>query len=159
MKIRLQYYVLTLLFGTLLLSCSKESIEETNIITAENVTQVEQELLSIVNEHRLNLGQNSLEFSSVAYKYANEHTDYMVVKGTTNHDNFNTRASNIAAETKASLVSENVAKDYTSANAAFEGWLASSNHRKTIEGEFTHTAISVKRNTNGKLYYTQLFFK
>jgi len=165
MKIRIQYIAITLFIASLILSsCSKESIEDTdavNLITteAENVLQVEQELLSIVNEYRTSLGKNTLEFSEVAYKYANEHTNYMVAKGTTNHDNFNTRASDIAAKTKATLVSENVAKDYSNANQALQGWLASNNHKKTIEGKFTHTAISVKRNTAGKLYFTQLFYK
>lgn len=159
MKIRLQYLALTLFFTSIQLSCSTESIEETTVLTSENVEEVEQELLNIVNEYRINLGQNSLEFSAVAYKYANEHTNYMIAKGTANHDNFNSRATNIAAETEALLVSENVAKNYLDATEAFNGWLASTNHKKTIESEFTHTAVSVKKDASGKLYYIQLFYK
>ena len=75
------------------------------------------------------------------------------------HDNFSSRASKISLETNAKAVAENVAKDYSSATTAFEGWLNSSNHRATIEGDFTHTAVSVKKNSDGDYYFTQLFFK
>ena len=100
-----------------------------------------------------------MDYSAVAYEYANKHTDYMIAKGSINHDNFSARASDISQAVNASFVSENVAKDYDSAVEAFQKWLASSDHRKTMEGEFTHTAVSVKRNSDGKLYFTQLFYR
>ncbi|MBT8320362.1 MAG: CAP domain-containing protein, partial [Eudoraea sp.] len=99
------------------------------------------------------------EFSVVAYEYANAHNDYMIAKGDLSHDHFSSRASNIASETNAEYVSENIAKDYPSAQEAFEGWLNSPNHRKTMEGEFTHTAVSVKVDDGGNYYYTQLFYR
>lgn len=158
MKIRLHNIVLLIiLFVTN--SCSKEPLERSNPITIANSTQVEQELLGIVNNHRISLGYNSLSFSSVAYEYANSHTDYMITKGSISHDNFSARASNIAAEVNALEVSENVAKDYASAVEAFQNWISSSAHRKSIEGNFTHTAVSVKKDTNGNFYFTQLFYR
>jgi uncharacterized protein YkwD len=58
-----------------------------------------------------------------------------------------------------SVVAENVAKDYDSAVEAFVGWLNSSSHKKTMEDNFTHTAVSVKVNGAGDFYFTQIFFR
>lgn len=158
MKMILHYFVM-LLFAFVVVSCSTESIGPAIDSEVENAVEVEQELLGIVNEHRISLGYNYLNFSIVAYEYANKHTDYMIAKGAINHDNFSARASDISEAVNASFVSENVAKDYDSALEAFQKWLASSDHRKTMEGDFTHTAVSVKRNTDGNLYFTQLFYR
>lgn len=152
----------TLLIGVVLLavSCSKESVVgETPIQESENVVFVEVELLNVVNDHRASLGYKILEYSAVAYEFANNHTDYMIAKGSLSHDNFSARASNISAIENAEFVAENVAKDYDNAVEAFQGWLNSSSHKKTMEGDFTHTAVSVKKDANGNFYFTQLFFR
>lgn len=162
MKIDLRFYALLVLLIT---SCSKnqdfavydEATHDSS--KTENAITVEQELLEIINEHRLSLNTNTLQFSDVAYKYANIHTDYMIAKGSISHDNFSSRASHIDAEVGAEMVSENVAKDYDTAIEAFHGWYNSSIHKKTMEGDFTHTAISVKKDATGQYYFTQLFYK
>lgn len=158
MKMR-THYVALVLFVCTLGSCSKESIATTSIIEAENAIAVEQELLVVVNAHRLSLGQPELEFSAVAYEYANEHNNYMISIGSINHDNFSSRASKISSLVSAEFVAENVAKDYNNASEAFQGWLNSSSHKKTMEGDFSHTAVSVKINAVGKFYFTQIFFR
>ena len=140
-------------------SCTSDSIEETSILEAENVITIEQDLLDIVNEHRLTLNTNTLEFSDIAYKYANIHTNYMIAKGSISHDNFSSRATDINSEVEVEMVAENVAKDYLSAIDAFQGWYNSSSHKKTMEGDFTHTGISVKKDEQGNYYFTQLFYK
>ncbi|TDT42018.1 Cysteine-rich secretory protein family protein [Maribacter spongiicola] len=158
MKMRLLYAVpvfLLLFLG----SCTSDSIDDTPVLEAENVLTIEQDLLDIVNAHRLSLKTNTLIFSDVAYKYANLHTDYMISKGSISHDNFSSRASNIDSEISVEMVAENVAKDYQSALEAFEGWYVSSSHKKTMEGDFTHTGISVKKDDQGNYYFTQLFYK
>lgn len=140
-------------------SCSKESEGPSDIPVAENVRAVENELMQTVNEYRLSQGHAALNFSQLAYDYANQHTDYMIASGAINHDGFSARASEITAQVDAKSVAENVAKDYPSAEKAFEGWLGSESHRKTMVGEFTHTAVSVKKSPEGKLFYTQLFYQ
>jgi uncharacterized protein YkwD len=142
----------------LMVSCTKESDEIQQISVALNVTALEGELLGLVNTHRESLGESPLVFSAIAYDYANAHTDYMISTGSLNHDNFSARASGISAEVDAKSVSENVARNYDTASEAFEGWLKSETHKKTLEGNFTHTAISVKEDSQGNLYYTQLFY-
>jgi uncharacterized protein YkwD len=157
MKMRLHYAVP--LFFVLIFSCTSESIDEIPVVTTANMVQLEGELLTIVNDHRISMGSNVLEFSEVAYKYANEHTDYMIGKGTISHDNFSARASSIHSEVEVEMVAENIAKDYRTAQEVFEGWNNSSSHKKTMEGDFTHTAVSIKEDKAGNLYYTQLFYK
>ncbi len=150
------FWAMVLFFGA---SCSKETLEDPVIPVALNAVEVEQELLHIVNDHRVSMGAQPLEFSALAYDYANQHTDYMVSKGTISHDNFSARASKIAAETNAKEIAENVAMDYPNASAAFEGWLQSPKHKTTMEADYSFTAISVKRGSDGTLFYTQIFYK
>lgn len=138
-------------------SCSKESIGETEVVSAKSAQAVERELLAAVNAHRTDIGLSPLEYSAVAYKFAGEHNDYMIVKGDLNHDNFSARASDIAKLVGADYVAENVAKDYPNAQLALQGWLKSADHRNTMEGDFSHTAVSVKIDSQGNYYYTQLF--
>jgi len=158
MKMRM-HFVALVLFVCTLASCSKESIDNTSIPEAENAIEVELELMAVVNEHRVSLGESTLEFSEVAYEYANQHNEYMISKGSINHDNFSSRASKISSQTSAEFVAENVAKDYNDAAEAFQGWLNSSSHRKTMEGDFSHTAVSVKTSDAGNFYFTQIFFR
>lgn len=145
-------------FVFLAFSCSKETIEETKI-EAKNEVVMESELLEIVNDYRDSLGYTALTYNTIAYEQANNHNDYMISKGNLSHDNFSSRASTISLELNVEFVAENVAKDYATATDAFKGWLASSSHKKTMEGEFTHTAVSVKKDSNNNLYFTQLFFR
>jgi uncharacterized protein YkwD len=140
-------------------SCTKESVEDTAIPVALNAVEVEQELMTIVNEHRVSIGSIPMEFSALAYDYANLHNDYMVSKGKISHDNFSARASKIAAETNAKEIAENVAMKYPTAAAAFQGWLESPNHKGTMEDDYTYTAISVKKGPDGTLFYTQIFYR
>lgn len=158
MKMR-THFVALVLFVCTLASCSKESVTNANIFEAENAKEVELELLSVVNDYRISIGQTALEFSEVAYEYANQHNDYMISIGSINHDNFSARASKISTEAKAEFVAENVAKNYDNAVGAFQGWFNSSSHRKTMEGDFSHTAVSVKISDSGDFYFTQIFFR
>lgn len=158
MKIRL-LYALLVLFVLVANSCSKEPVESTNIPVSANAVTVEQELLGMVNDHRASLGYNALQYSAVAYEYANIHTDYMISKGTISHDNFSARASSLSSRTDAEYVAENLARNYDSATETFASWLESSTHRKTMEGEFSHTAVSVKKDGTGNYYFTQLFYR
>lgn len=157
MRFRIPILVFSILFVAN--SCSKESLDSTNSIESVSSTTVEEALFDIINDHRLSIGQNALAFSAVAHAYASAHTDYMIAHGSISHDNFTARASGMAAEVNASEVSENVAKDYDSALGAFENWMLSAPHRKAIEGNFTHTGVSVKKDAAGNFYFTQLFYR
>lgn len=127
-------------------------------VTIDPVT-MESDLLALVNQHRSDIGLNALENSSVSYKYAEEHNDYMISKNSLSHDNFENRATKIAEVTQAVSISENVARYYTTAEKTLEGWLNSSSHKAAMEGDFTHTTLSVELDKNGRPYFTQIFMK
>ncbi|MFC4220812.1 CAP domain-containing protein [Flagellimonas marina] len=127
-------------------------------VTVDPVS-MEKDLLDLVNQHRTSIGENVLQNSPSSYKYAEEHNQYMISKGKLSHDNFEDRATRIAAETDAIGVSENVARYYTSAEKTLEGWLNSSSHKEAMEGDFTHSTLSVQLDKDGRPYYTQIFLK
>ncbi|MER3375644.1 MAG: CAP domain-containing protein [Allomuricauda sp.] len=149
--------------------CSTSSIQEEEQeyteaqLGNEKVTidpvAMEQELLDLVNDHRSSIGENVLQNSPSSYKYAEEHNQYMISHNKLSHDNFNDRATKIAAETNAVSVSENVARYYTSSEIILEAWLNSSSHKEAMEGDFTHTTLSVQLDKDGRPYYTQIFLK
>ncbi len=154
MRMRMAFYVLFVLLSA---SCSKEAVESTANIEAENALEIEAELLNIVNDYRVSIGKSVLIHNEFAYEQANLHNDYMIAKGSLSHDNFSSRASKISNQFDVKNIAENVARNYDTANKAFEKWLSSTNHKATIEGDFTDTAVSVKKNEVGEYYYTQLF--
>lgn len=135
--------------------------EENEIIesTALLATDFEKQVLDAVNEYRSSLGLNTLVFTDNAYDEAESHTEYMISKGQLSHDNFRTRASRISQNTNASYVAENVAKNYNTAETVLNAWLNSNSHKNTIEGDFTHTTITVRKDANETLFYTQIFIK
>lgn len=144
-------------------SCSNtEIVEEEELFESTalvDMTTPEEELFDLVNEHRISVGLPSLKFSPDAYVHATAHNAYMIVDNRLSHDNFSARASSLAAETNAVFVGENVARDFTTNMAVLNGWLSSDSHRNTVEGDFTHSAVSIMLDGEGTPYYTQLFFR
>jgi uncharacterized protein YkwD len=39
------------------------------------------------------------------------------------------------------------------------GWLNSSGHKANIEGNFAHISIATIKDSQGRYYYTQLFYR
>lgn len=140
-------------------ACSQESVGELSTIESISVPEFEAQLLVKVNEHRASLGLSPLQNNAAAYQEASSHNDYMIGRGNISHDNFEQRASRIVLETFAKEVGENVAWNHATVNLALEGWLKSPPHKSTLEGAYTHTAISIKKDSNGTLYYTQIFIQ
>ena len=159
-------YLLFLIALAIYISCSKPALSGTEVQNNLQITEVsntqsplENELFKMVNAHRTAVGLTELIFEGTSYYYAKEHTDYMISKGQTSHAKFGERAEKIAEQTGAKKVSENVAKDYENISIAMAAWLDSPDHRKNIEGNYTHSALSIKADTEGQLYFTQIFLK
>ena len=152
-----------------LTTCSKTgSVEEEGVLTeglgeSEKVvvdaTKMENDLLNLINQYRAETGATKLQSSSSSYKYAKDHNTYMIGQNKLSHDNFDTRASKIASEINAVDISENVARHYATAQSALDGWLKSNAHKSTIEGDYTHTTLSVQLDKEGRPYFTQIFMK
>jgi uncharacterized protein YkwD len=84
----------------------------------------------------------------------------MIEKNVVNHDFFYERSSNIIEVLGAIKVAENVAYNYNNANSVLNAWLNSPDHKKNLDGEYTHIGISISVNAaNGKKYYTNMFMR
>ncbi|MGC6431849.1 MAG: CAP domain-containing protein [Jejuia sp.] len=146
----------TLLF--FIASCSKDDVAEGDMQQSEALT-IAEEILMIVNTHRASIGENALEFDTLANDLAYEHTLYMIDQQDINHDDFDARSDRLFSEANASRTGENVAYGQPTAQAVMDAWLNSSGHRKNIEGDFTHIGIAAVKSTSGRYYYTQIFFR
>ncbi|MCM5662432.1 CAP domain-containing protein [Galbibacter mesophilus] len=146
-----------------LLSCSNEELQEESFIDEaqlrNTVKSIEQEVYLLVNDYRIQEKLTPLEYSNLAYPFAEEQTRYMISSGHMKHNNFNERATSLANVTDAVSVAENIAMNYPTGKEAVAGWISSAGHLKNIKGDFTHTAISVAGDKNGVLYFTQLFYR
>lgn len=140
-----------------IVSCSKD--DSSNDIEKQEVLSIAEEILQLVNVHRVSIGKEPLEMNALATDLAEEHTLYMIVQNDISHDDFDERSNRLFAEENASRTGENVAYGQRSAQAVMEAWLNSSGHRKNIEGDFTHIGIGVIKNDAGVYYFTQIFLK
>lgn len=139
-------------------SCSKDDISENDIEKAEAISMAE-EILQLVNAHRVSIGKEVLSFNELANDLAYDHTLYMIEQKDISHDDFDNRSDRLIAEENANRTGENVAYGQRSAKAVMDAWLNSSGHRRNIEGDFTHIGIAVIKNSAGTYYFTQLFLK
>lgn len=162
MKLR---YIILFLAITFLTSCTKEGIfiEEDELDAAELAyyarTAEEKQLFDLVNEYRVSINLPAMVHEDNSYYHATQHSLLMASKTAISHDNYDKRAAEISRRTGAIFVAENVAKDYPTNEKALEGWLNSSSHRATIEGDYTHTAVSIQKDATGNRYFTQIFFR
>lgn len=155
-----------LLCTVFLFSCSQEddgiyfNESSETINTSVTYSEIETEILTLVNEYRESKGLSSLITLNIISGVADGHTNYMVTTGQVNHDNFNLRAQNLIDNAAAKSVSENVAYGYSTAQGVVNGWLNSDEHRKAIEDpKNTHFGISTESNSAGRNYFTQIFIQ
>lgn len=157
---------MVVLISVTLFSCAKEDDgiffnENSELINNEvTYTEIENDILMLVNEHRQELGLTSLSTLNIISSVADSHTDYMIETGSVSHDNFSKRAEALTNNAKAKSVAENVAYGYGTAEGVVRGWLKSDGHRKIIESpNYTHFGISTESNCDGRNYFTQIFIK
>lgn len=152
--------LILLMVAILLTSCSKD-VDEVyeKVALTTSTTDIEEQVVDLVNEYRASKGLVILEINSAAKNYAISHNEYMISKDEISHDNFLQRASDLSLEINATHVAENVARDFNTAEEVFNAWLLSAAHLKNIEGDFTETAISVVADSEGRQYFTQVFIK
>jgi uncharacterized protein YkwD len=147
-------------------SCSSDTSEATtDNTTVQKVVNYtyntsEIETMDLINAYRVSVGLNPLEkINHMSYK-SEEHDNYMITNNVVNHNDFVARSENIIKVLGAKTVSENIAYNYSTPQAALNAWLASPGHKENIEGNFTHFGISIRENpVTGKKYYTNIFAK
>ncbi len=146
------------------ISCSSDSDELTNtssqLITNYVYSDDEIQLFDAINSYRIEQGLNPLILiNHISYK-SQEHNLYMIEKNVVNHDYFFERSNNIIEVLGAVKVAENIAYNYNNANSVLYAWLNSPDHKKNLDGNYTHIGISITVNaTNGKKYYTNMFMR
>lgn len=142
-------------------SCSKDELVEPIDLELEKAEAIlfAEQILDLVNQHRESIGKLELTRNVTADDLAAAHTNYMISQGEISHTDFISRLRSLQDEENADAAAENVAAGYDSAEAVMEGWIGSSGHRTNIEGNFTHIGIAAGKDSNGKYYYTQLFYR
>lgn len=154
-----QVVILTIVF----ISCSPEhdGIYFDNTLSTEfNHSQLELDILKLVNEHRSLIGKKELSKLDVISSVASTHTKYMAEIKEVNHDNFPERHGKLVQNAQAKLVGENVAFGFNSAKSVVKAWLNSPEHKKIMESEnYTHFGISTQSDEDGRKYFTQIFIK
>ena len=146
-------------------SCSSDSSEDPNSSIASHramsytYNSTEIETMALINAYRVSIGLNELkEINHISYK-SEEHNQYMIANNVVNHNDFVSRSENIMQVLGAKSVSENIAYNYNSPQAALDAWLKSPGHKANIEGNFTHFGLAIQVNAEGKKYYTNIFAK
>ena len=150
-----------------LITCSKADATPEQEIINENLNangkvqisakEMEHELLELINTHRASIGTNVLLPSSETYPFAEDHNTYMIAQNKLSHDHFDSRAAAIVARTDASKIGENIGMHYSSAQQAEDGWMQRESHISTLEENYTHSALSVVLDKEGRPYFTQIF--
>lgn len=150
-----------------LLSCTNNSadssissgpVPEANV--DYNYTPEELEVTDLINEYRISIGLNPLETINYISVKSEEHNNYMITNNAVGHDGFVARSEDIIKALGVIKVSENVAYNYKTPQAAVDAWLASPKHKKNITGNYSNFGISITKNPiNGRNYYTNIFVK
>lgn len=147
-------------------SCSADTAEGKSSTSTEKIVtdfaynDSELETMQLINNYRVSIGLNALEkINHISYK-CEEHNNYMIANNVVNHNDFVSRSENIIELLGAKSVGENVAYNYKTSEAVLKAWLESPEHKKNIEGNFTHFGISVATDARtGYKYYTNIFAK
>ncbi len=165
MKKKLHLVIVLSVILVMMGSCSADSEIATEEIKSQAIenysySATELETMNLINQYRISVGLNALKkINHLSYK-AEEHDHYMIKNNIVSHDNFENRSQNIIEVLGASRVSENIAYNYKTPQAAVDAWLLSIGHKENIKGNFTHFGIAIRKNpSNGKKYYTNIFIR
>lgn len=149
-------------------SCSSESSDEssqssasTNYTINNNYTysQIELDVANLVNQYRVSKGLNPLERINHISNVSEGHDEYMISINTLTHALFAQREENLKSTLGAIVVGENLAYNYSTAQSVVTAWINSPAHKANMEGNYTHFGIAVKTNSEGKMYFTNMFIR
>jgi len=150
----------------LLISCSSgkpltNSDARSTPVETETITNIEQQVVQLVNDYRKKKGLPALKVISEATGEAETHSTNMATGAVSfGHDGFNDRFKRLSKElNNINKAAENVAYGDIPVKDIVKGWIESAGHRKNIEGDYNLTGVGVYRKKNGLLYYTQIFLK
>jgi len=124
------------------------------------LTKFEEELLFLINEHRLSINLNFVKPEKLARETMETHVDYMISVGHASHDNFPDRVHTLLVH-QALTVGECVAYGYGTTKGTLNGYLNSvKGHKRIIEDpDFTHVGIRSKKDKTQRYYNGLLFWE
>jgi uncharacterized protein YkwD len=134
-------------------------IDSTPLSVEEEMTE---ELMILVNNHRINIGKRPLEHLAVLGAIARTHSEDMASNTVAfGHTGFSQRCSEARIVIGGgNLCAENVAMGQKTVAAAFNSWMDSSGHRANLEqSRVTHTGFGLKQSSTGTYYWTQIFIE
>ncbi len=160
MNSRFLIFALCLFLG---FSCSEKELEGLDVdlsLAQQTDVAFSISILEAVNTYRasINLNPIVLDLNYVS-AFAVDHTLYMIEQNRISHDNFYERSKALMQLPEINIVAENVARGYTSAEDVVKAWLMSPQHKKNIEGDYTHSGIGIIKNQDDVYYFTQLFYR
>lgn len=131
------------------------------------VQSVEEQLLTLCNDHRIAMTLNALIHDESVRNCARAHCQHMVIHDFFDHLNpeGDTPGDRLTGCSVGwSVAGENIAVGYTTAQDAFNGWLASPGHKANLEDPaWTHTGLGYHYDGSDAgtevwyYYYTQVF--
>lgn len=126
-----------------------------------NTAAIEASVFQQINQYRASQGLSALTRNSAIDTQARTHSQNMASgKVPLGHDGFQQRVQATGIASSASA--ENVAYNQGSsdpATQAVQGWLKSSVHLTNIKGNYNLTGVGVASNSQGKIYFTQIFLR
>ena len=164
MKSTLSKIVFLVLVSISIVSCSKEEAANAPVDVSQanakyTYNTEETQVMTLVNNYRVSIGLKVLEKIDYISIKSEEHDNYMISVSAVNHNYFEDRYQSLVQVIGAKTVSENLAYNYATPESVVNAWLNSTGHKANIEGDFTHFGISIRTNSEGKKYYTNIFVK
>ncbi len=131
------------------------------VASSINTAGLEQSVFNQINNYRASQGLANLTRNSAIDNQARIHSQDMANgKVPFGHTGFSERIQAIGISYSAA--GENVAynQGYTApAKTAVQGWLKSPGHLANIRGNYNQTGIGVASNSQGEIYFTQIFLR
>lgn len=163
-----------LLFGVLPLllltaSCKSNNFSDLNPLDAatesassKDQATVSSEYMDLVNTRRISLGLNPLILHEELSQIAQTHSQNMATgKVSFGHTGFTERCNQARdVMSGGNLCGEIVANGQSSPKEVYEAWMNSSGHRQKIEeSRYMYTGLGYFKNSEGKMYWTQIFLE
>lgn len=127
--------------------------------TTETMTE---EFMTLMNDHRVNLGLDPLNHISGLQEISEGHSAQMASGAVAfGHSGFSDRcAAGRIVLGGGNLCAENVAMGQKTVQAAYTAWMNSPGHRANIENaRVTHTGFGFAKSSSGVWYWTQIFLE
>ncbi len=151
-----------------LVACKAPSVEKINPIDKYmniqtlSAMEARDEYLQLLSQVRSQKGLPDLIVSEFMNEVAQGHTDKMASGELPfSHDGSSERCHTISSELLSGKVcTEIIAKGLNSAEKVLQYWAASKTHLGHLLNPYsTHTGVGVAKDSNGSLYWTQIFIE